>query len=286
MEFVEGRPLSVVVAGGPLSAPKVIRLAKEVCAGLAEAHSKGIVHRDLKSENIILARDGKAKILDFGLAKQLAEPDPGLSVVGAVVGTYRSMSPEQAQGHQVDHRTDLFSFGILLYEAATGKSPFQGPSALATLAKLVTQKQVPARSLEPEIGEELSGLIDWLLEKAAGKPPADRRRGGPRARALRRRLSPSFDLHLQDLLLVLGDPAAGHPLGRRHQGFQPLRLELDPHHGHRHSTLYRGFTFREPQRRRRKRVFQRWPDRRSDPRPLADPRSQGGFPHIGLLVQG
>ena len=173
MEFVEGKPLSALIAGGPLPAPKVVRLAKDVCSGLAEAHSKGIVHRDLKSENIMVTRAGQAKILDFGLAKQLAEPDAGLSVVGAVVGTYRSMSPEQAQGHQVDHRTDLFSFGVLLYEAATGKSPFQGPSALATLAKLVTQRQIPARSLEPEIGEELSGLIDWLLEKTPERRPQD-----------------------------------------------------------------------------------------------------------------
>lgn len=171
MEFVEGKPLAAVVAAGPLPAARVVRLAKEICSGLAEAHAKGIVHRDLKSENVILTREGKAKILDFGLAKQLSEPDPGLSVAGAVVGTYRSMSPEQAQGHQVDHRTDLFSLGVLLYEAATGRSPFQGPSALATLAKLVTQKQIPARSLVPEIGEELSGLIDWLLEKAPESRP-------------------------------------------------------------------------------------------------------------------
>ena len=171
MEFVEGKPLSALLQQGPLSAPKVIRLAKEVCAGLAEAHSKGIVHRDLKSENVILTRTGQAKILDFGLAKQLWDPDPGLSVVGAVVGTYRSMSPEQAQGHVVDHRTDLFSFGILLYEAATGKSPFQGPSALATLAKLVTQQHQPAKELAPEIGDELSGLIDWLLQKSPAQRP-------------------------------------------------------------------------------------------------------------------
>lgn len=171
MEFVEGHPLSVLIGSGPLSAPKVIRLAKEVAAGLAEAHSKGIVHRDLKSENIIITRSGQAKILDFGLAKQLFEPDPGLSMIGTVVGTYRSMSPEQAQGHKVDHRTDLFSLGVLLYEAATGKSPFQGPSAIATLAKLVTQKQIPALSLQPEIGPDLSDLIDALLEKSPDQRP-------------------------------------------------------------------------------------------------------------------
>lgn len=173
MEYVEGKSLSTLVAAGPLSVNKVIRLAKEVCAGLVEAHSKGIAHRDLKAENVVITPNGQAKILDFGLAKKLWEPEfnPALSVPGAVLGTFRAMSPEQAQGREVDHRTDLFSFGVLLYEAATGKSPFQGASGLALLAKVITQRQVPAKSLVPEIGDELSDLIDRLLEKLPEKRP-------------------------------------------------------------------------------------------------------------------
>lgn len=173
MEYVEGKALSTLLAANPLPLPKLIRIAREVCAGLVEAHSKGIAHRDLKAENIVITPTGQAKILDFGLAKKLWEPElnTALSVPGAVLGTFRSMSPEQAQGREVDHRTDLFSFGVLLYEAATGKSPFHGGSGLALLAKVITQRQVPAKSLVPELGDELSDLIDRLLEKLPEKRP-------------------------------------------------------------------------------------------------------------------
>jgi len=166
MEYIEGKSLSSLIASGPLPLPNAIRIAREVCAGLVEAHAKGIVHRDLKAENVVVTPTGHAKILDFGLAKELGvELNTPLSTPGTVLGTFRSMSPEQAQGHEVDHRTDLYSFGVLLYEMVTGKSPFMGGTGLALLAKVMTQRQVPAKSLVPEVGDELSDLIDRLLEK-------------------------------------------------------------------------------------------------------------------------
>lgn len=173
MEYVEGKTLASLVAAGPLPVGKVIRIAREVCAGLVEAHSKGIAHRDLKAENVVITPTGQAKILDFGLAKRLwdTEFNPSQTAPGAVFGTFRAMSPEQAQGREVDHRSDLFSFGVLLYEALTGKSPFHGSSGLSLLAQVISQRQPPAKSLVPEIPDELSDWIDRLLEKAPERRP-------------------------------------------------------------------------------------------------------------------
>ena len=167
MEYVEGESLAELLCAGPLPNSRLLRLAREVCAGLVEAHSKGIAHRDLKAENVLVTASGQSKILDFGLAKQLweSERDTRLSVAGTIVGTYRAMSPEQALGKDVDHRSDLFSFGVLLYEASTGKTPFHAESSLAILSKVLTQPHVPALDLAPQIGEGFSALIDDLLRK-------------------------------------------------------------------------------------------------------------------------
>lgn len=167
MEYVEGETLADQLGSGPLPNSRLLRMAREVCSGLVEAHSKGIAHRDLKAENVIITATGQSKILDFGLAKQLweSEHDTRLSVAGTVVGTYRAMSPEQAAGKDVDHRSDLFSFGVLLYEACTGKTPFHAESSLAILSKVLTQKHTPAIELAPHVGDAFSALIDDLLRK-------------------------------------------------------------------------------------------------------------------------
>jgi serine/threonine-protein kinase len=167
MEAVEGTDLRTLIDGRPLPLERAVVLARDVAEGLAEAHRHGVVHRDLKSENVLVTAAGRAKITDFGIAKRiLAEKtDESLTAIGHVMGTYRAMSPEQARGEEVDHRSDLFSFGILLYEMLTGRSPFLAENELATLHRVVNDRQTPARDVNPAVPPELSDLVDHLLEK-------------------------------------------------------------------------------------------------------------------------
>lgn len=172
MEYVEGRTLDSILAEGPLDPLRVASLGHEIASGLAEAHANGILHRDLKAENIIITPRGRSKILDFGLAKPIlrSELDPVLTGKGQLVGTSRAMSPEYVSGDNVDHRSDLFALGVLLYETLTGQSPFKAHNTLATLKQVMLHKQTPVKQLSPKVPQELSDLIDRLLEK----DPADR----------------------------------------------------------------------------------------------------------------
>jgi eukaryotic-like serine/threonine-protein kinase len=166
MEHVEGTDLNALAERGPLDARQVLDLARQLADGLDAAHRQGIVHRDFKSENVLVTPEGQAKIADFGIAKQLlAKTEESLTRENAVLGTYRTMSPEQARGEAVDHRTDLFAFGVLLYEALTGRSPFEAENALATLNRVIHHRQTPVRAIQPAVPEELSSLVDNLLEK-------------------------------------------------------------------------------------------------------------------------
>jgi TOMM system kinase/cyclase fusion protein len=175
MELVPGETLAHRLRGGPLPIPQILTLGQEIAEALAEAHGHGIVHRDLKSENVLLTPAGRAKVLDFGIAKQLSRDsaEASLTAAGALLGTCRAMAPEQAKGLAVDSRSDLFSFGTLLYEAATGQSPFLAESDLATLQKVCFHRQLPARRQNPEVPESLSALIDWLLEKDPAARPQE-----------------------------------------------------------------------------------------------------------------
>ena len=179
LQYVEGPTLAQRLRDGPLPPAQVAALARDVLGALEAAHSAGLLHRDLKAENVVLAPSGRALVLDFGLAKLYAPgPDapPGETVPGTlgtagVVGTYRAMSPEQANGFALDPRSDLFSLGVLLYEAATGISPFQAGTPIATLARVCTHLQPPVRELAPAVPEPLSALIDSLLEKDVTRRP-------------------------------------------------------------------------------------------------------------------
>ena len=176
MELVTGRPLSDVVAGGPLEAGRVVEIARALADALAAAHDKGIVHRDLKPANVILSDTGRVKVLDFGLAKVQRSPatsstDPTnlATEIGAVLGTPAYMSPEQVSGLDVDHRTDVFSLGILLYELATGVRPFRGGSSAELASSILRDEPRPASDLRASIPPPLVRVITRCLEKSAAR---------------------------------------------------------------------------------------------------------------------
>ncbi|MCP3963466.1 MAG: protein kinase [bacterium] len=180
MEYVEGKTLDRLIRNGPLEPVQVAALGHEIAGGLAEAHAKGIIHRDLKVENIIITPAGRAKILDFGLARPLLsqELDSSLTGKGQLVGTSRAMSPEYVSGEEIDHRSDLFSLGVLLYESATSHSPFKAHNTLSTLKQVMLYRPTPAHQVNSNVPEELSDVIERLLEKDPIDRPQNAREVG------------------------------------------------------------------------------------------------------------
>ncbi len=173
MELLRGMPLDAYLKSGkPLTVKSIVRLGREIARGLACAHAKGLIHRDIKPANIWLeAPNGRAKILDFGLARP-AEPATELTGAGLVLGTPHDMSPEQGRGEPLDGRADLFSLGIVLYRALTGKVPFEGATLMAVLTAIGTATPPAVRALRPDTPPRLSDLIDRLLaKKPANRPP-------------------------------------------------------------------------------------------------------------------
>lgn len=173
MEYVQGATLAEILKRGPMEPATALRLARDIASGLDAAHTAGVVHRDLKAENVIVTPAGQAKILDFGLAKPLASTvdDPSLTAAGFVVGTWRSMSPEQARGAEVDERSDLFSFGVLLYEMLTGQSPFRGSGAMETLSRVMSLTPPRVDTVQPGLSPRLGALTGRLLEKEPDARP-------------------------------------------------------------------------------------------------------------------
>jgi tetratricopeptide (TPR) repeat protein len=166
MEYVEGRTLAERLAAGRMETAEALRLAQEIATGLAAAHEAGLIHRDLKAANVIVTPAGHAKILDFGLARPVRRSEETLLTRrGMVVGTLCSMSPEQARGQEVDERSDLFSFGVLLYEMLAGRPPFQGESPVEILHHLVYEPPPSLRSLRPDVAAAVESLLDRLLAK-------------------------------------------------------------------------------------------------------------------------
>ncbi|MEM8964111.1 MAG: protein kinase, partial [Acidobacteriota bacterium] len=175
MEFVEGMSLRRrLKLHGPLAHARVVAWAIEITAALGAAHDKGIVHRDLKAENVMVTPDERVKVLDFGLAKPILDDTSvsSLTSSGEVLGTLRSIAPEQAQGQSVDARADLFSLGVLLYEMLTGLTPFVGENPFQSVYKLVAQPHTPVLEHDPSISSELSALVDHLLAKTPEARPA------------------------------------------------------------------------------------------------------------------
>ena len=174
MEYVEGEPLSVRISRGPLPLSELLSLGAQVADALDDAHSKGIVHRDIKPSNLMLTPRGYVKVLDFGLAKletthgqdQTHHDETQLITnAGVVMGTVAYMSPEQALGRALDHRTDLFSLGVVLYEMATGRLPFSGATVSETMALLLHSQPEALARFNYDIPEGLERVVRKCLEK-------------------------------------------------------------------------------------------------------------------------
>jgi serine/threonine-protein kinase len=189
MEYVEGRTLAQMLARGPLPMREAVGIARQVAEGLAAAHGLGLIHRDLKTQNVMVNPSGQAKILDFGLAKRLnpTSEDESLTEEGALVGTRHVMSPEQARGGTLDARSDLFSLGVLIYEICTGKSPFRGDDRGRTLHRVITEVPPPATDLNPRVPAPLATLVAELLQKDPAQRPASAEAVAERLRQIEHR---------------------------------------------------------------------------------------------------
>jgi len=163
MEFVDGQTLQERKSS--LSLKQAIEIGIQIADGLAAAHEKGVVHRDVKPENIMIRKDGIAQIMDFGLAKLRAGRATRLTKQGSTVGTLGYMSPEQVQGLDVDHRSDIFSLGVVLYELFTGQMPFRGVHETALMYEIVNTDPAPMATIKPEIDPNLDAIVLDCLDK-------------------------------------------------------------------------------------------------------------------------
>jgi serine/threonine protein kinase/thioredoxin-like negative regulator of GroEL len=168
MEYVSGEDLkSFIRRSRHLTVETAVGIAREICLGLAAAHKLGVIHRDLKPGNIMIDRDGNARIMDFGIARSLKAK--GITGAGMMIGTPEYMSPEQAEGKEVEQRSDIYSLGVILFEMLTGRVPFEGETPLGVAIKHKTEMPPDPRKLNPQIPESLSQLILRSMEKDRAK---------------------------------------------------------------------------------------------------------------------
>ena len=164
MEYVDGEDLkSTIRRVGQLTIGKAVSIAKQMCEGMIEAHRLGVIHRDLKSQNIMIDRDGNTLIMDFGIARSLS--GKGMTEAGMIIGTPDYMSPEQVDGKEIDQRSDIYSMGTILYEMLTGQVPFEGETALNVAFKHKTEPTPDPRRLNARVPEDLSWLVFKCMKK-------------------------------------------------------------------------------------------------------------------------
>jgi hypothetical protein len=163
-EYVEGDDLKQMIdKGGPLPIDQVVELGREIAAALAFAHERGIVHRDVKPQNVLLS-EGRAKVTDFGIARSL-DVEHGVTQTGTVLGTSNYIAPEQASGQPIDDRSDVYSFGVVLFELLTGTVPFEGDSFVAVALKHINEPAPSVLERRPDTPPRLARLVDAMLEK-------------------------------------------------------------------------------------------------------------------------
>jgi Tol biopolymer transport system component len=212
-ELLEGKTLTETIRRGPLPLRRAIDYAVQIAQGLAAAHEKGIIHRDLKPDNLFVTKDGRIKILDFGLAK-LVQPKesvtsqaPTITLPGVAMGTVGYMSPEQVRGLTVDHRSDIFALGAILYEMVMGKATFQKPTSADTISAILNEEPAPISQLAPDTPVGLERVVSRCLEKNAEQ-----------------RFQSASDLAFA--LQALSDPAISSPTGAHE-----IRRDKDESHG-------------------------------------------------------
>jgi len=172
MEYIDGSPLDALIPRGGCSLKEILNIATQMAGAIANAHAAGTIHRDLKPANVMVTPDRLVKVLDFGLAK-LVEPPPlsgddktmPQTIEGTVMGTVAYMSPEQAEGKPLDARSDVFSFGSLLYEMCTGLRAFRGDSQAGVMAAVLREDPIPVRALRPDLPDELGRIVMRCLRK-------------------------------------------------------------------------------------------------------------------------
>jgi eukaryotic-like serine/threonine-protein kinase len=229
MEYIEGATLRQKIYREQTELRKLLRYLEQVAEGLAKAHAAGIVHRDLKPDNVMITRDGYAKVLDFGLAKlteqvspssiQASPEDPTavmrqpLSMPGVVIGTAGYMSPEQVQGHVVDHRSDIFSFGCILYEAATRRRAFEGESTIDTLHKIVHAPVIPLKDVNRAAPADLTRIVRRCLAKDPDERYQSIREAAIELRQLRRELEEAAELDSSVPANSVGPTISSEPVG-------------------------------------------------------------------------
>jgi HAMP domain-containing protein/predicted Ser/Thr protein kinase len=177
MEYVAGTPLKELLrTRGRLPVDATISVGKQLCRALEAAHEQGIIHRDIKPQNIIVAPDGLLKVMDFGIARAV-ERKKGMTQTGLVVGTPEYMAPEQLMGEAIDHRVDLFAAGVVLYECLTGRRPHEAETPMALVSRVLTERATPAHEVAPNVPAPLSLLVARLL----ARDPAERPRNAAEA---------------------------------------------------------------------------------------------------------
>src|SRR5580693_3443535 len=173
MQLVEGQPLDRLICAGGLPLDQIIEIASALGDALAAAHEKGIVHRDLKPANVMVSNEGRVKVLDFGLAKDIRAANlsdatmtsDSRTQIGVVMGTPAYMSPEQTSGRPLDHRTDIFSLGVLLHEMATGRRPFEGTSSAELVSAILRDTPPSVTDARPDLPSDLARIVRRCLEK-------------------------------------------------------------------------------------------------------------------------